>query len=680
MSEELLPARRQPLPLPETPARLTPAPRRRSPRWVRTLSVAGGAGAALLATGWLAGLALTGGGVPRGTTVLGVDIGGLSREEALTKLDAELRSRARAPISVRVGEDEYALSPAQAGLELDAPATVDSAGAGARGLVALLQGLASDRALEPVLRVDEARLHRSVAELAARADLPLVEGGVRFAGTTALPVQPAAGRSLDRAGAVGTLRESYLLAGAPVQLPAMVHRPRVSAGEVDRALREFAQPAVSAPVDLLAEGERVAVPPAVLARTLRLEPQPDGRLAPALDADALQTALGEQVEELEKEPRDAVVRVAGGRPRVVPGQTGRSVDGARLGGAVLDVLPRAAQRVVAVPVVEREPDLTTGEAHALGIVEELSSYTRRVPAQGGADVRAVVRALDGTLVAPGEAYSLDAALRESPAGQPGQVLGAVDRGGVVTPAAAGVSRLSSALGDAAFSAGLEPVSGPDAGAGQVRGASHERPPGEAAPVAAASGVAFRNTGRYGVLITARAAGDRVTVTTWGTRQYDAQVRRGPRSAPRAPGTVHDSGPGCVPRAGSPGYDVAVTRVLRRRADGTEVRREVSTTTVLPVPRVSCAPSPGGATRGGRPGSPGAREAPGTPARPAPGATPTLPPYLSAGRPSGRPLPAPVPPVPPATPTPGPSVPSVAEPDPPASQAPQGPSSPPASSP
>jgi hypothetical protein len=70
-------------------------------------------------------LALTSGsGIPRNASVLGVDIGGQTPEQAAATLDKALGSAAREPIEATVQGKHISISPAQAGLGFDAKATV----------------------------------------------------------------------------------------------------------------------------------------------------------------------------------------------------------------------------------------------------------------------------------------------------------------------------------------------------------------------------------------------------------------------------------------------------------------------------------------------------------------------------------------------------------------------------
>ncbi|MCU0262881.1 MAG: hypothetical protein MUF09_04315, partial [Candidatus Nanopelagicales bacterium] len=99
-------------------------PARHRGRWV---AAALGAGALVLVGGYAAAVAAVSGDVPTGTSVRGVDIGGMTTEEAATTLEEELGEEAAAPIPVTAGEESQELDPAEAGLAVDWEATASQA-------------------------------------------------------------------------------------------------------------------------------------------------------------------------------------------------------------------------------------------------------------------------------------------------------------------------------------------------------------------------------------------------------------------------------------------------------------------------------------------------------------------------------------------------------------------------
>ena len=105
------------------------------------------------------------GDVPRGTTVLGAELGGRSRADAGRELRAELERRAAtlaAPLRVTVGEQTAEIDPADVGLAVDVPATVAAAAEADAHPVSRLVG---SRTVDPVVTVDADRLDAALRKV-----------------------------------------------------------------------------------------------------------------------------------------------------------------------------------------------------------------------------------------------------------------------------------------------------------------------------------------------------------------------------------------------------------------------------------------------------------------------------------------------------------------------------------
>jgi len=89
-----------------------------------------------------------GGDVPRGTFVLGVDIGGKSREDAERVLHEHFDARAGEPVEVLLGDRRVVISPAAIAMTLDVNLTVGKAMRGS-------PRLSGQRASPPVINLDK---------------------------------------------------------------------------------------------------------------------------------------------------------------------------------------------------------------------------------------------------------------------------------------------------------------------------------------------------------------------------------------------------------------------------------------------------------------------------------------------------------------------------------------------
>ncbi len=568
------------------PAQLS-APRRRTVRY--TASALGG-----LVLLWLVAFIAAGDGVPRGTTVLGVSIGGMTPQRAEATLVRELADDAKAAVPVRVGDERLEIDPATAGLALDAAATVDEAGQRSWNPFALVAGLLGEGDMDPSVTVDRGKLSHAVGVMAQHIDGKPVEGGVRFDGDQVVPVQPRQGRTVDRGDAVDKIGESYLSEDLPVELTAQLVDPKVGSAEVQRAVREFAEPAMSGPVELTVDGEPVTLPPSLIGPALAMSPNDAYRLEPVLDGAKLKASLADELKPFERKARDATFRISGGRPRVVPAKPGSTIDPDQLSLAVLPALTLAGDaRAAALSLTESTPKLSTAQAKALRITELVSESTTFYPSNFPPRLTNIHRAadlMDNTLLLPGKTFSLNKEVGER-TGARGFAQGYVISGGrLEVDYGGGVSQLATTTFNAAFFAGLEDVE------------HHPHsfyisryPEGREATVAwGAKDLRFRNDTDTGIFITTSYTSSSVTVRMWGTKIYTVGTSKSGRYNVKPFDTVYNKKPAgttpgdCVPQPGVPGFTVDVKRTLSR--GGTVVRTENFHTVYKQEQRIICGSS------------------------------------------------------------------------------------------
>ncbi|MCW7942066.1 membrane protein [Streptomyces hygroscopicus] len=198
-----------------------------------------------------AGLLMNHSDVPKGTTVLGVDIGGGTRDEAIQKLDAALGSRSHKPLQLSVDGRTLSLSPDQSGLQLDSKATVAAAAQSDYNPVSVIGSLfGGHRVVQPVMPVDEEKLQAALQRAAGGAG-SMTEGTIKFESGKAVAVYGKTGKGADVAGSTNAIEQAYRTqvetgAATPVAVPTTTRQPTVSNAEVDRMMKEFAEPAMSA--------------------------------------------------------------------------------------------------------------------------------------------------------------------------------------------------------------------------------------------------------------------------------------------------------------------------------------------------------------------------------------------------------------------------------------------------
>ncbi|MEV6952414.1 hypothetical protein [Streptomyces sp. NPDC051183] len=259
------------------------------------LVLLGGAVVAVIGLAYGAGLLLNHSDVPKGTTVLGVDISG-SRDEAVSKLQTAFGNRAAAPLQLSVGGKQVELKPDKAGLVLDSQTTVrNAAGSDYNPVTVIGSLLGNERVADPVMPVDEEKLQVALQELAGAAG-SATEGTITFDTGKAVAVPGKAGSTLDVDGSVSLVKKAFrdMVAtgqAAPVELPVATKQPVIDQAELDRAMKDFAEPAMSATATVKAGVKSIPFGAKSLPKILSMQAV-DGHLVEKYDLEALKATYG----------------------------------------------------------------------------------------------------------------------------------------------------------------------------------------------------------------------------------------------------------------------------------------------------------------------------------------------------------------------------------------------------
>jgi hypothetical protein len=264
------------------------------------LMIVGAAVLGVVGIAYGAGLLLDHADVPNGTTVLGVEIGGMSRHEAVNKLDAAFGDRTTQAFTVVAGDQRAKLKPSVAGLTLDTEATVRSAAGRDYNPVSVIGSLfGAERDAEPALRVDKEKMASALRQVSKQTGVGGApkDGMVKFVGGKAVGVPGKPHKGIDTAKASDELENAYRNRAAtgnnsPVQLPVSVQQPQVGKKEIQRAIRDFGKPAMSGLVTIKAGDASIQFSPEKsLPKFLSMKPV-NGTLVDTYDLPVLKQLYG----------------------------------------------------------------------------------------------------------------------------------------------------------------------------------------------------------------------------------------------------------------------------------------------------------------------------------------------------------------------------------------------------
>ena len=592
------PAQPEPWPLFDNPARTahgsttevprilaTPLHQSDQNRALRRTGIFAASVLGLLALAYFIDLAMSAGDVPRGVTVAGVPVGGISRVAAEQRLREQLEPRLSHPITLEAGDVNATLDPARAGLSLDWPATVDQAGKQPLNPWTRLSSLWRTREMSVVTATNRAALIGALQGLLSKTDREPIEGTIHFVGTRPVAVEPRSGQHLDVAASTDLILARGIRGGT-VRVPVTTQPVRTTADGIRAALHDIVEPAVSAPVKVTGDGHDAMLMPDVIAAALRFAPDSRGGLTTTIDNPTVIAELNPQLDSTQRPGKNAEIMIQGVAPVVLPSVDGRGIDWAASLLPLLDVLHNSgSQRSLAASYVTLPPTLSTAQATALGITTQIATFTTGgFAADSGQNIRRVAEQVNGAILRPGETFSLNGYTGPRNAATGYVDAGIIDHGRPSRGIGGGISQFATTLYNATYFAGLTDVEHKE----HSYYISRYPAAREATVFEGAIDVKFRDDSSTGILIQTIWTPTSITVTLWGTKHVVVESITGPRTDFIDQKSETVTGQPCTATQGERGFSITDTRVIRDAKTHAEISRHTRKVTYDPEPQVICA--------------------------------------------------------------------------------------------
>lgn len=414
-------------------------------------------------------------GTLRNVELDGRDIGARTDGEVADVVAAMATDLADRQVRIRTGDRTLESTAGELGLAIDQAATVAAVLDEGRDTSTLLRpftwatSFVSARAVRSTYTIRDDQLALVVASLMGPDDLEPVEPTIVTSpeGVTAEPGQ--VGRALDPETVSRKLMEAARAGEDPItiEIEAEEKTPKITDAEAQEVAAQATQ-ITAQPLVVTVGGRQATFEPAELRTWLGTQATDDGYRI-IFDGDAITTALTERIGSLgDAEPKDATFTLdANGQVQITPAVSGLTCCPEDAASKIADTL-RAGQSNLELEAVTQEPELTTEEAEALGIKEPVGTTTEwngqqqvksftTYHAAGEPRVTNIHRIADlirGTVVLPGETFSINEVVGERTLEKGFVVAGAIANGEHVNEVGGGVSQFATTTFNAAFFAGL----------------------------------------------------------------------------------------------------------------------------------------------------------------------------------------------------------------------------------
>jgi vancomycin resistance protein YoaR len=397
-----------------------------------------------------------------GVAIAGVDVGGLTPQEARALLERRFDEVAHVPIVFTAGGKSYPIKATTLGVEADWASALESASREGEGFGPVrgfrrLQARFFGAEVMPPVQAYAAALDYKLAGLTRQIDQRPVQAKVVRRGLSIDLVPGRPGLQLDRKAAESRIVRALarLERGGTVALPVRIDPVEVHAADLAPVARQ-ARLALSAPVRLEYSGVRWKLPRWRIAQLLSLPAAGKTDLAIAgPGAEAWFTKFRKTVEHAPVDARFSVT--AGGEIEILPDKPGLGIDVPATAQALLAAAISPTNRTAALVARTTVAERTAAEAQAMGITGVVGSY---YTTYGGIasrlhNVALVAKLIDGALIAPGKTFSFNGTTGERTAEKGFQEAPVIINGELQTGLGGGICQVSTTVFNAAYEGGLQ---------------------------------------------------------------------------------------------------------------------------------------------------------------------------------------------------------------------------------
>ena len=557
----------------------------------RLIPAACAAGAAALLLAW-GGIAWwTTQHIASGTTVSGVDVSGLSPKKAHERIGKGIGDQLAQPVTLTVGQGSSELVPAKSGISVDTDASVKKLTGFTLNPLTLAQRLGGQHT-DAVIRVDSTALRGALEDRVDAMANGAVSATVTLEGTKPVITPASNGIGLDVEASLKQIGGTWPLGKKTLAMAEGTAIPAITDEEASTFVNGTLTPLLSSGLTVntaaadpqsKSPGAAAAFSPQDTAEMLKISSE-GGNLSATFDPTALRDGVVARVGQVETPAQNATWKIdgsatgaPGARPQYVPAAQGKVIDTAALSASLLKAgttATDAAGRTVTLPMVVAEPTVTTPQ-NEWGISEMIGEFATPYNAGDAPRTQNLTRGaelVNGTVVKPGEVFSLEKTLGEVDYEHGFADAGVISNGQHVDSLGGGLSQVATTVFNAGFEAGMDDTEH------HAHQYYFDRYPAgrEATLWTGKLDVKFTNSTSHAVLVQAWLDGEQIHVRMWSTKYYDVSITSSDRFNFRPVSTERKSGPGCEPYSGgNPGFDITVTRT--RKHEGKALPDDVLTT-------------------------------------------------------------------------------------------------------
>lgn len=520
-----------------------------------------------------------------GTSIAGVDVANKTVDEIPGVLEEALKDKADEDIKIKVesGNGDAKVSPKDTGVGIDYAASAQKVAGFTLNPVTLYERFNNRTDQSPELKVDDSRLTTSAAAVAKNLEKDPKSAKLAFEKKSVKLTPSKDGTHVDPEAVGQGIRDQWLMEDT-VTVKDEVQRPDFTTEDAEKVKREVAEPALEDDVTLNVEGDveagkEITVTPEAIVKHGSFDKS--GKLV--FDKRFRTTVMNDNPD-VGEAGRDASFEFVDGKPKVIPSRDGVSVNKGELADAVRDAIG-ADDRSAAITLGAEPADFSTEDAEKLDLSDTVSDFSTPYASSPGRDTNLKVstRTVSGTVLQPGEQFSLNKTLGPRTASSGYKPAGVISGGQMKQDYGGGVSQVSTTLFNAAFFAGFDL----DEHKAHSRYISRYPEGRETTLDYHSIDLKFTNNTDKPVVLDMYLEGGKVHARILGVKTVDVEADASSRFAYTSPSTIKGSGGSCTPQAPRQGWSIKIFRTIKEHGSGKVIKKDDFVTVYNPVHRVTC---------------------------------------------------------------------------------------------
>lgn len=498
--------------------------------------------------------------IPNNVNVGGIDLSGLSRSEAVNKLQNQLVPKASEPISVTVANSNYngKIDPKVAGLELDVEGTVDKITEITIDPVKLWNRFTGGESITPVITVDKLKLAQAISDLASEAKQEAKNASLAYKDGQIQATAPIPAVEINQDKAIEVLPKKWLTDAEPLTLESTSENPVLAEKELE-AGKTLANKIIAGNITLQVGNTATVLTPQQIADNTSFDAS--GTEFKAVFAPALQQVIREQAASELPKPRRAGFKIENNQVTIIDSVTGKDIDGNDLSDKILEAV-NSPTRSAELNIVNKESDFTTADAQKAGVKEVVFADKAVLNADRERNINVAVAAkkINNTLVLPGETFSFGKEIGEISTAAGFTNGHAITNGRLVNSVGGGVCQVATAAFNLGYQSGMKD----DQHKPHSLYFSVYKPGIDATIWYPHVDIKWTNNTPYAVVLHMWVSKNVLHYQIWSTKYWDVNVNVSKPYDYSKPVTKYlGTSSGCVATKGYSGFKVNVSRVVSR---------------------------------------------------------------------------------------------------------------------